>query len=82
MSTVTSGVVSRSRFDQPPPGKEEYGKEESGKEESREERRKKRKSRWEAETDKVIIPGMPTMIPPGLTPDQEKIYVCECFLVL
>ena len=72
MLTVTLGVVSRSRFDQPPPGKEE----------SREERRKKRKSRWEAETDKVVIPGMPTMIPPGLTPDQEKIYVCEFSLVL
>ena len=59
-------------FDQPPPGKEE----------SREERRKKRKSRWEAETDKVVIPGMPTMIPPGLTPDQEKIYVCEFLFIL
>lgn len=65
--------MSRSRFDQPPPGKEE------SREESREERKKKRKSRWEAETDKVVIPGMPTMIPPGLTPDQEKIYVCEFF---
>lgn len=70
LANLILGTVSRSRFDQPPP---------PGKEESREDRRKKRKSRWEAETDKVVIPGMPTMIPAGLSADQEKIYLCECF---
>ena len=53
-----------------------------GKAESREERRKKRKSRWGGtETEKVVIPGMPTMIPSNLSPDQEKIYLrklCVC----
>lgn len=45
---------------------------------SREDRRKKRKSRWGgSETDKVIIPGMPTILPPNLTKEQEKIYLCK-----
>ncbi|KAJ8318389.1 hypothetical protein KUTeg_003480 [Tegillarca granosa] len=40
-------------------------------------RKKKRKSRWatEQETDKTIIPGMPTVIPTGLSTDQERQYL-------
>lgn len=51
--------------------------------ETREERRKKRKSRWGgSETDKVIIPGMPTILPPNLTKEQEKIYLRKYDLML
>jgi len=45
--------------------------------ESREERRKKRKSRWETESAKTCIPGLPTMIPAGLTKDQEQAYLLQ-----
>lgn len=43
------------------------------------ERKKKRKSRWaqETELEKTIIPGMPTVIPTGLSMDQEKQYLCK-----
>jgi len=44
--------------------------------ESREERRKKRKSRWTDETSKTFIPGLPTMIPGGMTKEQEEAYLC------
>ena len=52
-------------------------KEEPNKEESREERRKKRKSRWGGAdgTEKTFIPGMPTMMPQGLSQDQEEAYL-------
>lgn len=42
-------------------------------------RKKKRKSRWatEQDTDKTIIPGMPTVIPTGLSNDQERQYLCK-----
>jgi len=50
---------------------------ESSKEETREERRKKRKSRWGGAdgAEKTFIPGMPTMMPQGLSPDQEEAYL-------
>lgn len=35
----------------------------------------KRKSRWDVE--KVVIPGMPTILPENLTPDQERIYLLQ-----
>lgn len=41
-------------------------------------KRRKRKSRWGgSENDKVIIPGMPTMLPANLNPDQERIYLLQ-----
>ena len=45
--------------------------------ESREERRKKRKSRWGGDEggEKTFIPGMPTMMPQGLSKDQEEAYL-------
>lgn len=45
-------------------------------------RKKKRKSRWaqDNDTDKTIIPGMPTVIPNGLSDDQEKQYLCKYHL--
>ena len=45
--------------------------------ESREERRRKRKSRWGGQetTEKTFIPGMPTMMPQGLSKDQEEAYL-------
>jgi len=44
---------------------------------SREERRKKRKSRWGGAdgAEKTFIPGMPTMMPQGLSADQEEAYL-------
>lgn len=35
----------------------------------------KRKSRWDCE--KVIIPGMPTVLPEDLTPEQERLYLLQ-----
>jgi len=48
-----------------------------GRTESREERRKKRKSRWESENNKCCIPGLPTMIPAGLSKEQEEAYLLQ-----
>lgn len=46
--------------------------------ESREERRKRRKTRWGgSEHDKTFIPGMPTVLPTNLTPEQEQAYLCK-----
>ena len=42
------------------------------------ERKRKRKSRWgNAEEDKTCIPGMPTVIPSGLTQVQEEAYLLQ-----
>ena len=48
--------------------------------ESREERRRKRKSRWGGNDgiEKTFIPGMPTMMPQGLSKDQEEAYLRKC----
>ncbi|KAG7465234.1 hypothetical protein MATL_G00174130 [Megalops atlanticus] len=39
----------------------------------------RKRSRWSSETpdQKIVIPGMPTVIPPGLTRDQEKAYIVQ-----
>uniref|UniRef100_A0A671LRW9 Branchpoint-bridging protein n=1 Tax=Sinocyclocheilus anshuiensis TaxID=1608454 RepID=A0A671LRW9_9TELE len=41
--------------------------------------KKRKRSRWSSETpdQKTIIPGMPTVIPPGLTRDQERAYIVQ-----
>ncbi|XP_029467532.1 splicing factor 1 [Rhinatrema bivittatum] len=41
--------------------------------------RKRKRSRWNNETcdQKTIIPGMPTVIPPGLSRDQERAYIVQ-----
>lgn len=42
------------------------------------ERKRRKKSRWGAEeTDKTLIPGMPTVLPTNLSKEQEEAYVCE-----
>ncbi|VDP66241.1 unnamed protein product [Echinostoma caproni] len=40
---------------------------------------RKRKTRWSAASDseRTYIPGMPTQLPPNLTPQQEKIYIIK-----
>uniref|UniRef100_A0A674E5K8 Branchpoint-bridging protein n=1 Tax=Salmo trutta TaxID=8032 RepID=A0A674E5K8_SALTR len=40
---------------------------------------KLKRSRWSSETpdQKTVIPGMPTVIPPGLTRDQERAYIVQ-----
>uniref|UniRef100_A0A8C7I7Y5 Branchpoint-bridging protein n=1 Tax=Oncorhynchus kisutch TaxID=8019 RepID=A0A8C7I7Y5_ONCKI len=39
----------------------------------------RKRSRWSSETpdQKTVIPGMPTVIPPGLTRDQERAYIVQ-----
>ena len=62
-ATLTMPVcIDRSR----PPKREGQTKEERG---------KRRRSRWTEEGSKTYIPGMPTMIPEGLSPQQEKVLV-------
>ncbi|XP_028050811.1 splicing factor 1 isoform X1 [Monomorium pharaonis] len=42
------------------------------------ERRKRKKTRWGgSEHDKTFIPGMPTVLPTNLTPEQEKAYLFQ-----
>lgn len=36
----------------------------------------KRKSRWD-DDERVVIPGMPTILPDNLTPDQERLYLLQ-----
>ncbi|TPP59433.1 Splicing factor 1 [Fasciola gigantica] len=40
---------------------------------------RKRKTRWSAASDseRTYIPGMPTQLPPNLTPQQERIYIIQ-----
>ncbi|TNN37287.1 Splicing factor 1 [Liparis tanakae] len=42
-------------------------------------KKSRKKSRWSCETpdQKTVIPGMPTVIPPGLTRDQERAYIVQ-----
>ena len=42
-----------------------------------EEREKKRKSRWGTDdfTEKLFIPGMPTVLPANLSKEQEEAYL-------
>lgn len=39
--------------------------------------KKRKRSRWnqDAMDQKTVIPGMPTVIPPGLTREQERAYI-------
>ncbi|KAG9340132.1 hypothetical protein AGOR_G00018140 [Albula goreensis] len=39
----------------------------------------RKRSRWSSETpdQKTVIPGMPTIIPPGLTREQERAYIVQ-----
>ncbi|KAB5579183.1 hypothetical protein PHYPO_G00192180 [Pangasianodon hypophthalmus] len=41
--------------------------------------KKRKRSRWSSETpdQKTVIPGMPTVIPPGLTREQERAYIVQ-----
>lgn len=44
------------------------------------ERKRKRKSRWGGdEKEKVFIPGLPTVLPNNLNPQQERAYLCKYF---
>lgn len=46
------------------------------------ERRRKRRSRWCCdEKEKVFIPGMPTVLPTNLDPNQERAYLCKLALI-
>lgn len=39
-------------------------------------KRRKKKSRWAGtENEKTFIPGMPTILPAGMTPDQQQAYL-------
>lgn len=39
------------------------------------ERKRKRRSRWGTEEKKTFIPGMPTTMPPNLSPEQQQAYI-------
>ncbi|XP_028371982.1 splicing factor 1 isoform X9 [Phyllostomus discolor] len=41
--------------------------------------KKRKRSRWNQDTmeQKTVIPGMPTVIPPGLTREQERAYIVQ-----
>ena len=55
----------------PPPDMSETG-------DGKLDRKRKRKSRWGGdEKEKAFIPGMPTVIPPGLSKEQERLYLCK-----
>jgi hypothetical protein len=43
-------------------------------------RKRKRKSRWGAEdiSEKLFIPGMPTVLPANLSKEQEEAYLRKC----
>ena len=55
---------------------------------SAQERRKKRKSRWGDEDDKVELPGIVTTLPSSMTKEQQECYMsmfcrdffCHCLL--
>ena len=38
---------------------------------------KKKRSRWGAEEDKTIIPGVPAVLPSNMSENQQTIYLCE-----
>ncbi|XP_028658977.1 splicing factor 1 [Erpetoichthys calabaricus] len=42
-------------------------------------KKSRKRSRWSSETpdQKTVIPGMPTVIPPGLTREQERAYIVQ-----
>ncbi|KXJ27733.1 splicing factor 1 [Exaiptasia diaphana] len=40
-------------------------------------RKKKKRSRWGTEDKKMVIPGMPTTLPPNLNPEQQKAYIYQ-----
>lgn len=43
--------------------------------------RKKRKSRWAAEDEKVTIPGMPTALPTNMSAEQEEMFLRKDLLL-
>ncbi|KAG0327440.1 hypothetical protein BGZ99_007660 [Dissophora globulifera] len=45
------------------------------KEDGGDEPKRKRKSRWAAEDEKVTIPGMPTALPTNMTPEQLEMFL-------
>lgn len=47
-----------------------------------EEPRRKRKSRWAAEDEKVTIPGMPTALPTNMSAEQEEMFLRKNVLLL
>lgn len=48
----------------------------SGDESYGSDKKKKRRSRWNTDNEeKTIIPGMPPVIPPNLSKEQEKQYI-------
>ena len=42
--------------------------------------KKKKRSRWGAEEDKMIIPGVPAVLPSNMNEDQQRIYLRKAVL--
>lgn len=52
-------------------------KREAGNFDSGSERKRKRRSRWGTEEKRTFIPGMPTTMPPNLSPEQQQAYIAQ-----
>ncbi|CAG7816438.1 unnamed protein product [Allacma fusca] len=55
----------------------------SGGDDSRGRDRRRKRSRWMGSTDeKAVIPGMPTILPSDLPPDQQEAYIAIRFIII
>jgi hypothetical protein len=43
------------------------------------EKRKRKRSRWQSEEKKMIIPGMPMCLPTGMSEEQRTTYISKLF---
>ena len=41
-------------------------------------KKKARKSRWSEESTKMVLPGLPTVLPANMKEDEQKLYLSEC----
>jgi hypothetical protein len=46
------------------------------------EKRKRKRSRWQSEEKKMIIPGMPMCLPTGMSEEQRTTYISKLLLLL
>ncbi len=42
-------------------------------------KKKARKSRWSKESSKMILPGLPTVLPANMKEDEQKLYLSKCW---
>ena len=44
--------------------------------------KKKRKSRWGSEQQKIVIPGLPTVLPSNMPETQQKLYISKPLITI